>query len=255
MGTAMIDDDSGIEKGGGDEKKNSLGWMTTFSDLTTLLLTFFVLLFSMSSMDDKKFESSFRNFDKSTGILSYSEYKEISSPRKTLIEGLHRLLGEKITSGEGEGSDSEDAAAGEIDTMGLEGSGDFLTLKPVREGFKLVFGHKFLFPSGGVAIRGEIEPVLRKIARFITVSGYQVYIDGHTDSTPPSSGQYASNEELSIARAFNVMEYLVRRENISPESIAITGYGALHPVASNKTPEGRAENRRVEIVFKNQRYF
>ena len=79
------------------------------------------------------------------------------------------------------------------------------------------------------------------------VSGYQVYIDGHTDSTLPSSGQYASNEELSIARAVKVMEYLVRRENTPPESIAVTGYGALHPVASNKTPEGRAKNRRVEV--------
>jgi len=104
-------------------------------------------------------------------------------------------------------------------------------------------------------IKEATKPVLEKIARFIRSSAYQVYIDGHTDNVPIRTEEYASNEALSYARAFNLMDYLVREKKLSSASFALAGYGASLPVASNDTPEGKDKNRRVEIIFKNKKYF
>ena len=86
-------------------------------------------------------------------------------------------------------------------------------------------------------------------------TSYQIYIDGHTDNVPIHSEKYPSNRALSLARAYNVMNYFVSNENLPPESIALGGYGASRPAASNNSSVGRAKNRRVEMIFKNQKYF
>jgi chemotaxis protein MotB len=251
----MNNDDS---KNGGkktEEKINTNAWMTTFSDLCTLLLTFFVLLFSLSSMDDKKLKIAFQNFSGSSGFLFFKEYHTISRPKEIMIKGINQILGDRVVawsepehSGAVVGQDS-------IGSEDLRGTGGHLIIKPLRDGLKLICGEDLLFPTGRAEIREEMEPVLKKVARFISVSGYQAYIDGHTDSTPIHTEKYATNEELSIARASSVREYLVKVEKNSPYSIALAGYGALKSVASNKTPEGRKRNCRVEIVLKNQKYF
>ena len=226
------------------------GWMTTFSDLCTLLLTFFVLLFSMSSMDDQKLKIAFQNFGGSSGILSFREYREISRPMEILISGLHSSLGEKVVS-----RDKADLQEAEVDTRDLEVLGNFLVIQSLTDGLRLAFGNNLLFLPGSIEVKEDMTPVLEKIARFISVSGYQAYIDGHTDNTPVNDGQYPSNEELSIARSFSVRNFLLQLEDIPPESIALTGYGDMKPAASNDLPEGRAKNRRVEIILKNQKYF
>lgn len=133
--------------------------------------------------------------------------------------------------------------------------GSSVVMENFKGGFKLVFGHKLLFTPGSAEFDERMKPILQKIASFMRHSDYQVYIDGHTDNTPLRSGSFASNEELSLARAFRLMEYFVNTEGISPLSIALAGYGDIHPVASNDTPEGRSKNRRVEIIFKSQKYF
>lgn len=225
-------------------------WMTTFSDLVTLLLTFFVLLFSMSSMDDQKLKIAFQNFGGSSGLLSFRDYREISRPMDVMIEGLHKSLGEKVVLSDDIHSDPED-----IDTRELKNSGNLLVLYPLSDGLKMAFGANFLFPPGQTDIREEVLPTLSKIAKFISISGYQVYIDGHTDNTPITHDNYSSNEDLSIARAFTIRNHLIRLERISPDLISLTGYGDIKPIASNDLPEGREKNRRVEIILKNQSYF
>lgn len=245
---------SHIAGGKGDEKINTNRWMTTFSDLCTLLLTFFVLLFSISSMDDSKLKIAFQNFAGSSGFLSFKEYRAISRPKEILIAGLTELLGEKVIIGEEEGLPDINIDAN-ADTRGLKGLGGFLVFQPLKDGFKLIFGDRLLFSAGSAEIGEDMKPVLEKIAKFISISGYQAYVDGHTNNIPVRSAQYASNEDLSIARALSIRNYLVRLENIRPDSIALIGYGALKPVASNDLPGGTERNRRVEIILKDQKYF
>ena len=246
----MRSQDSDKKRGKDSENRNSNTWMTTFSDLCTLLLTFFVLLFSMSSMDAQKLKIAFQNFDASSGFLSFREYREISRPMEVMINGIHKLLGEKVVLGK-----DPKTVRSDMDTKGLENLGNFLIIQPLKDGIKLVFGERLLFAPGSTEIREEVVPVLNKIARFISLSGYQAYIDGHTDNIPTQTETYSSNEELSIARAFNIRDYLLSFENIPPEYVALTGYGDLKPTASNDLPEGRQENRKVDIVLKNKKYF
>ncbi|MBN2062777.1 MAG: flagellar motor protein MotB [Deltaproteobacteria bacterium] len=234
------------------EVNNSLSanaWMTTFSDLVTLLLTFFVLLFSLSSMDDRRLKIAFQHFSSSAGFLSFNDYRKISSPRETLIEGLNMILGEKVVYDEEIGPEDMPLP---YDNNSI---GDSLYIQILEDGIKLSFGETLLFPPGGTDVRKEMLPVLGKIARFILISDYQTYVDGHTDDIPVRSGRFASNEEISIARAVNVRYHLINQGKLPPGSVVINGYGDLRPVANNKTAEGRAKNRRVEIILKNQKYF
>ena len=242
------------KKGNETEGGGETSWMVTFSDLSTLLLTFFVLLLSMSSMDDLKLRSMFQNFTSSSGILLFKQYGEIYHAREIFIQGLYEKLKDAlVVNKDTEGIESE--LASNLTENPFANATGALKFENLENGFKLVFGQELLFRSGKADIRPEMFPVLKQIASFIRLSSYQVYIDGHTDSVPIHNKAFKSNEELSLTRAYNIMEFLVKKCNVSTENLALCGYGALRPIASNKTPSGRAQNRRVEIIFKNQKYF
>ena len=231
--------------GGGGESS----WMVTFSDLSTLLLTFFVLLLSMSSMDDLKLRSMFQNFTSSSGILLFKQYGEIYHAKEIFIQGLYEKLKDAlVVNKDTEGIESE--LASNLKENPFTNATGALKFEDLENGFKLVFGQELLFRTGKADIRPEMLPILKQVASFIRVSSYQVYIDGHTDAVPIHNKVFKSNEDLSFSRAYNIMEFLVKNCNVSPENLALCGYGAQRPIASNKTPYGRAQNRRVEIIFK-----
>ena len=245
----MIRSNSNRKRGDADQKDTN-AWLITFSDLCTLLLTFFVLLFSLTSMDDKKLKIAFRNFGGGSGILSFKEYREIAQPMETLIENITKMYGERVTIGT-----YTDLPEADIDTNDLETLGSFLAMQKVEGGLRFTFKEEILFSSGSSDLKDAMMPVLNKIARFLMRSGYQAYIDGHTDSVPVQTKRFNSNEDLSIARAMSIRKYLILQGGITPDSIGLTGYGALKPISSNDLLEGRNKNRRVEIILKNRGYF
>ena len=232
--------------------ERSSPWLVTFSDLSTLLLTFFVLLLSMSSMDDRSFRSMFTNFTSACGILYFKEYGEIYRPKDVLIDGLYERLKDVLVVKRSDDPTEEFVSQTEIKFFDKIGG---MMIQELKNGFKLVFGHQILFSPGSAEIKMEIKPVLEKIAKFMRHSAYQIYFDGHTDNVPIHNEKFSSNDALSLARAFNLMNYFVKEEDIPSASMALVGYGALQPVVPNDTPDGRARNRRVEIIFKNQKYF
>ena len=236
-----------------EETSGTPGWMVTFSDLATLLLTFFVLLLSMSSMDDRTMKSMFTNFTSACGILYFKEYGEIYKPKEVLIEGLYERLEDAVIIKKA--GDPVEEAVSDSDTIFESKIGSILTVEQMEDGFKLIFGHRLLFEPGKAEIKPEMKDVLDKIAKFIRASAYQIYIAGHTDSIPIKSKQFASNLDLSLTRAFNIMNYLVKDKGINSASIALGGYGEYRPLAPNDTPLGRAKNRRVEIIFKKKKYY
>jgi len=235
------------EEGGGVP-----AWMVTFSDLATLLLTFFVLLLSMSSMDDKTLKSLFTNFTSACGILNFKTLGEIYKPKEILIEGIYSRLSDTLVIKRAD--DPVDTPSESKETF-LQELGGKLIIQDTNNGFKMVFGHQLLFTSGNAELKEEMKPILDKIANFINVSFYQIYLDGHTDNVPIRGGKYSSNEDLSLARSLNIMHYLVEEGDVSPDLIAVAGYGDSLPVAPNDTPTGRANNRRAEMIFKNKTYF
>lgn len=241
------------KKDASESKKSSGAWMVTFSDLSTLLLTFFVLLLSMSSMDERKLKSLFNNFTSSCGILLFKEYGDIYQPREMLIEGIMAKLKDALVVRKAD-DPPEDLSAG-LDEELLKSIGGRLEIEYFKDGFKMVFGDGLLFDSGSAEIREEMAPVMEKVARFMRFTDYQVYIDGHTDDIPMrGGGEFGSNQELSLARAVAVMEHL-KGGHGEEADVALAGYGALKPAAPNGTEEGRMRNRRVEVIFKNKQYF
>ncbi len=235
-----------------DEEGGTANWMVTFSDLSTLLLTFFVLLLSMASMDDRSLKTMFSSFTDACGILYFKELGEIYRPKEVLIDGIYEQLEETLMVKRADEPIPEIVARTE--ETPFEKIAGF-RIEDLKDGFKVVFGHELLFSSGSAVIREEMKTVLDKIAKFMNTTHYQVYIDGHTDNVPIHTAQYPSNEELSLARSYSILDYFVATRKVDPSIIAITGYGDLRPIASNLKPAGRQKNRRVEIIFKNQKYF
>jgi len=243
------------KRGGGGEGEDTTAWMVTFSDLSTLLLTFFVLLLSMSSMNKLKMKSMFHNFTASCGILAFKEYGEIARPIESLITGIAETLKDSLVVRKNEDRFEKVDITSEFPQKLFTGASGSVIYQNVEEGFKLVFGQELLFNSGSAEIKQQAKPVLAKIARFMRITTYQIYIDGYTDNVPIHTEKYPSNKELSLARAYAVMQYFVEHGKVPGGSIGLAGYGESHPIATNATEAGREKNRRVEMVFKNQKYF
>jgi chemotaxis protein MotB len=231
---------------------NPSGWMTTFSDLCTLLLTFFVLLFSFNSMDDRKLKAMFGNFTAGSGVMSFKEYRKLTRPREALIEDLQSFIDKRVVEAETPrtGKDDVDLVSDEF-----EGTSSYLEISPISDGFKIIFGAETFFASAEAEIREDMKPALDTIADFLRATAYRVYVQGHTDDIPIRGGAYSSNEELSTARALVIAEYLMRQGDVPASAVAAIGLGEREPLASNEDPAGRSRNRRVEIICKNKSYY
>jgi chemotaxis protein MotB len=237
-----------------DEGGGTASWMVTFSDLSTLLLTFFVLLLSMSSMDDLRLKSYFHNFNDSCGILLFKEQGEIYRPKEVLIEGLYETLKDALIA-KRDTEETEEEVLSDLIANPFATSGNGVVFQNAKDGLKLTFGQEILFNPGSAEVKETFKPVLSHVAKFIRLSRYQIYIDGHTDNVPIHNDRFSSNDALSLARAYAVLDYLIKEEQIPPDFVAIAGYGESRPLGPNHSPAGRSLNRRVEMIFKNQQYF
>jgi chemotaxis protein MotB len=124
-------------------------------------------------------------------------------------------------------------------------------LEMAEKGLSIIFLAEVLFDSGKAQIKQPALETLNKIATVLkeNLGGREIGIEGHTDNEPIKYSGWKSNWELSTARATSVLHYMVDQRGIDPKTVSATGYGEYRPVASNATPEGRRENRRVEIVI------
>ena len=257
-------------------------WQGTFGDLMNLLLCFFVLLFSMASMDAAKFEGVAASFSSAFSIFSGGE---MAIGKGALIgDGVSQLteLSSYITSmglaQAGDDADEERDAVGEMDQKELmeaaeeeqleasqklaekiqaeleEGDiEDVVTLNYTSQFVQLTIQGSILFDSGKVEIKSDAIPVIDKVGQILeSYAGGTVDIEGHTDNVPMSSGgKYANNDELSSGRALAVFNYLVENTTLEPANLIHTGRGEYDPIADNSTDEGRSRNRRVEIKIYN----
>ena len=254
----------------------------TFGDLMNLLLCFFVLLFSMASMDAAKFEEVAASFSSAFSIFSGGE---MAIGKGALIgDGVSQLteLSSYVTSmglaQSGEDSDAEEDAIGEMEEKELldaaeeaqmeasqelaekiqealeEGEIDQeVSLNYTSQFVQLTIQGSILFDSGKVDIKADAIPVIDKVGTILeTYAGGTIEIEGHTDNVPMTSGgKYSNNDELSSGRALSVFNYLVENTNLDPVKLVHTGRGEYDPIADNSTDEGRARNRRVEIKIYN----
>ncbi|WP_040379121.1 flagellar motor protein MotB [Dethiobacter alkaliphilus] len=214
-------------------------WMTTYSDMVTLLLAFFVLLFSYSVIDVIKFQQIMSSIQVSflgqDGIMESS----LDPSRGEMIELAvdHKFEDVLMTYLEVKSHLQEEGLANIIDVR-IEDRGVVLEIQD-----------RLLFDTGRAEIRPEARELLVKVAGILANVPNQIIVEGHTDNVPIQTAQYPSNWELSVDRAVRVVRYLSERQDIDPERFLATGYGEFQPVASNETVQGRAKNRRVNIVI------
>lgn len=213
----------------------SASWLTTYSDLVTLLLCFFVLLFAFSNLDVKKFQGIMAYFQGSRGVLDGSNVIEIPDLRdqeEIDLEELKSALEEYATS-----SNLEEEITVSIDERGLI----------------IRFMDRVLFDPGKAELKPEAREILDTVAEILQRDEFKdkaIKVEGHADTTPvsPKDG-FPTNWELSTARATNVLRYLVEQRGIEGERISASGYSYYRPIAPNDTKENKAKNRRVDIVI------
>lgn len=254
--------------------KGSPAWMNTFSDLMNLLLCFFVLLFSMSTVDAEKFEMVVASLQSSFSVLpaggaSIGEGQLISSGISQL-ENFSMFFEQFMSEGEkSEDEQDEEKSAKEAyeeealkesekmaetleEQMGVYGIQNQVEVEFNAQYVLLTLNGALLFDSGKSEIREDAYPLVDKIGAIL--SNYRsniIEIEGHTDNVPISNNKYENNDVLSMYRALNVADYIRNITNLEPGLLKSSGRGEYVPVADNTAAEGRARNRRVEIKIYN----
>ena len=230
------------------EGGNSAGWLTTFNDLVTLLMVFFVLLFTMSTIDTKKMEDFQYALQSGLGILEEGNMASVSVKATKAIDDMSHLM----TQAEGEKSekwgDTPDGKLAE-QIRQLAKSNLSIQVKHTRQGTRLSFENQVLFDFGKATINPGGFSFLNTIAKAINKVPHSVRVEGHTDNVPIQTRRFPSNWELSVGRAVNVVKYFAEVSNIKPQRLSAVGYGESRPVVANDTPLNRAKNRRVEILL------
>lgn len=224
-------------------------WMCTYSDMVTLLLCIFVLLFAMSTTQHesyKKLVESLRNAlgeqmvpetGVREGLLMHAVPTEEPSENRRIDE-LGNLIEKEM----------EEIVSEVRELVLLNKLGGEVSVTKNEEGVIITLSDLLLFPEGGAHLSEKGHDILEKVAVLLSKLAYFVEIKGHTDSSPISSSLYPSNWELSSARASMVARLLVDN-GVAPHYVSAEGYAHYHPVATNDTAKGRALNRRVEIVY------
>ena len=211
-------------------------WMTTYGDMVTLLLTFFILMFAMSTINEQKFMQAANSLAAALGVLpkDVGLIGEVSPAIGTT--GIAREQIDIVESMEQIAEIFQEEALQDLASIEVTGPGEVL----------IRMGDKVLFSPGESELKPQAIRVLAGIANSIQEKTETVYIEGHTDNVPISTPEFPSNWELSTSRALSVVR-LLEEAGIPPEQLAAVGHSQYTPITSNDTPEGRAKNRRVEL--------
>ena len=207
-------------------------WMTTFSDMTTLLLTFFVLLMSMANFDKVKMEQSFGILAGSSGIMTNPSVSPLSQMNIVAKRSIKDTV-----------SKTEEQIESQVKSM-MHGQNmdNMVTVVKTDKGISVRILDSALFNSGSPELLPQAGPILDRIINIVKDSSYYINIEGHTDDT----GDPDFNWKLSTERALSVIDYFVKAD-FNPVRLSASGYGQYHPILPNITAQNRSMNRRVEI--------
>lgn len=227
-----------------DEPKGD-EWLATYSDCVTLLMTFFVLLYAMSSVDENKMRALSQAFrtvmagEAGDTILEYSLYN-----------GDVPLIGGEIPTDTIDGEKIEESMYYQVskfvDEHDLEAVVDIIE---TDLGVAIQLRDNILFETSKSDLRSESKEILDSIAALISSMNNNIVVEGHTDNRPINTAEFPSNWELSVDRAINVVRYFVENGKIDPSRLSATGYGEFQPIVDNDTEENMEKNRRVNILI------
>ncbi len=242
------------KKAGESKGNGSPAWMTTFSDLMTLLLTFFILLYSFSTIDAIKFERAAAALQAVlTGNPSTIIFENDAHAGDTVpLEDPVPFPREEIVPADTQWELEQEILAmyetikSYVDQFGLEAD---VQVSVTTRGVLVNISDAVLFDSGQAFIKPEGRELLSTMGQLLQRLENEVEVMGHTDNRPINTLQYPSNWELSVDRATRVVHFLIDEEGIAPGRLKASGYGEFRPVAPNNSPENMALNRRVNLLI------
>ncbi|MGR5985825.1 OmpA family protein [Bacillus cytotoxicus] len=212
--------------------------MTTFTDLTMLLLTFFVLLVATSKQDTVKLSKMLEKF-------SDAEQVDAEVMENTIPDISHEKNSEKVSSKK-RMDNLYKKLKGYVTENGIQ------EVQVYREdtGVSIVIVDNLIFDTGDANVKPEAKEIISRLAGFFQSVPNPIVVEGHTDSRPIRNAKFPSNWELSSARAANMIHHLIEVYEIDPNRLAAVGYADTKPVAPNDSPDNWAKNRRVVIYVK-----
>lgn len=223
-------------------------WLIPYADLLTLLLALFIVLFASSTVDVQKLEQLsvvFNEiFDGGMGVMENPAPSPLpvpQSPNETDEESKAFMEDQKSLEDIQKRVD-EYIAVNELENQ--------LATELTDEGLLLTIRDSILFTPGSATIRTEYSDIAEEIANLLEFDPPRsVIVTGHTDNIPMNTAEFGSNWELSVMRAVNFLKMIVQNPDLNPLLFSAKGYGEFNPIASNETVEGRAQNRRVEVLI------
>jgi chemotaxis protein MotB len=242
-------------------------WLVSYADFVTLLFALFVVMFSTSQVDQRKvgklalaIQVAFEQmgvFPASTTQIPVNSAEPMPFSTVQAIENANRTsaLGRVVESPQNAVPAAEEngdltALRAELQkTLAAEIASKQLALRTVPDGLVISLREIGFFDSGSAHIRAASKATLDHIAALLSSRPYRLRIEGHTDNVPIHNPSYFSNWELSTSRATEIVRLLIVQYGFAPQRLSAAGYGAYHPVSDNQNAEGRAQNRRVDIVI------
>ena len=254
-------------------KPGAPAWQSTFADLMNLLLCFFVLLFSMSTIDAQKFEMIAASFNQtfsiftagstaigdgiliSNGVSQLNELDEYINSTGKMDQG--ETVSDDLATAqeqieEAKIEESEELAEKIQEAVTENNLNNEIDIDITAQYVQLTLKGSLLFDSGSTELKEAALPVLDQVGVILErYADSTIEIEGHTDNVPMSGAKYSNNDELSSGRALSVFNYLLSAADLDPAMMKHSGRGEYVPIADNSTPEGRTMNRRVEIKIYN----
>lgn len=234
-----------------EEEEIPEAWLLPYSDLLTLLLALFIVLFAMSSIDAKKMAqmSAVFNevFEGGQGVMDSPSPTDPVDPKSQTIDASTAAAVQAYQQDQAELSGLQDDVENYIAVNELEKQ---FSAKMTDDGLLITIRDSVLFKSGEAEIETENSKIAKDLSKMLVFDDPRpVMVTGYTDNVP-ASGKYDSNWELSVMRAVNFLSVLIDTNNkLDPAYFSAKGYGENNPLASNDTAKGRAKNRRVEVLI------
>lgn len=217
-----------------DEHASEDRWLLTYSDLITLLLGLFVILYAMSKIDAGKYAEVVTAME---GVFG--------SPRGVMVGDAGAMPNPVPSMGVGRGKIIDALRQ----ALHMDEKKMPISISYNERGITIHIMEEMLFPSGSAEIKASSLVALDSIAKVLRTLPNDLRVEGHTDNVPINTPAFPSNWHLSVARAVNVGYYLIEHHDLNPERVSVLGYSEYHPLVPNDTPENRARNRRVDIVI------
>ena len=227
-------------------------WLVSYADFITLLFGLFVVMYAFARADQKKQAQVSQAIDaafRSMGVMpNAASQQSTAAGTNGAAPGANAVMDEDVVSPAEVKEDLDRIRRDLAATLLTQIAAHTVSLEMGRDGLVISLREAGFFESGSAVPKPEALPTLRQIADKLGPTAYDLRIEGHTDNVPIHNEQFDSNWELSAARATHIARLFLEMKAISADRLSVAGYAEFHPVASNDTAEGRAENRRVDLV-------